>query len=70
MGHLFDNLFRKGVINNSVKKVAHLLRITQTLSVLVPMMRLVCSIYFVVRGGRLAFNIANVGAFSKMSHKG
>jgi len=43
------------------------LSVTQTCSVLVAMIRLVCCIFSSFRGGRLALNIANVGATSKIS---
>jgi len=48
VGHPFDILFQKGVIENSVEREARLLCITgmRTGSVLVAMMRLVCCISF------------------------
>ena len=61
MGNPFDNLFRNGVIDNSVERVVHLLSITVTCSVLVAMIRLVCCIFSSFRGGRLALNIAKCG---------
>ena len=70
MGNPFDILFRNGVIDNSVERVVHLLSITVTCSVLVAVIRLVCCIFSsfrMVDGGRLALNIANVGATSKIS---
>ena len=58
MGHPFDALFQKGAIDNSVEKVAHLLCITQTCSVLVAM-----ELHFVFLpydSGHLALNIENL----------
>ena len=65
MGRLFDNLFRKRVIDNSVQKTVHLLIITHTGSVFIAVMRLVVCINSSFRGDGVALNIAKTGAFSK-----
>ena len=63
--HPFNNLLRKGVIDNSMERVHDLLHFTQTRSVLVVRMRLVNCILSSFRGDCVAWNIAKSGAFSK-----